>query len=136
MNRKLRELVRTRADDCCEYCRIPQAATPLITFHIEHIIARQHEILDEDDPEKLALACDRCNACKGTNLTFIDEQTGEIVRLFHPREDVWEEHFHHQEGLILGLTSVGRATVRLLMMNAPHRVELRKEWLKEGEELS
>jgi len=39
-------------------------------------------------------------------------------------------------GEIVGLTSTGRATVRLLNMNAPHRVELREEWLEEGGDLS
>lgn len=36
-----------------------------------------------------------------------------------------------REGEILGLTPTGRATVRLLCMNARRRVELREEWLKE-----
>ena len=38
----LKELVRRRAGNACEYCRIPQDATPLISFHIEHIVSRQH----------------------------------------------------------------------------------------------
>ena len=32
---------------------------------------------------------------------------------------------------LVGLTPTGRATVRLLQMNAPRRVELREEWFKE-----
>ena len=126
MDPSLREVVRRRAGDACEYCRIPQAATPLIAFHVEHIVSRQHG--GTDDPTGLALACDRCNAYKGPNLTSIDPDTQTVVALFSPRRDIWTDHFVVRGGEMLGLTPAGRATVRLLNMNAPRRVELRKEW--------
>jgi hypothetical protein len=91
MDAAVRALVRRRAGDRCEYCRLPQAATPLVTFHVEHIVGRQHVVLDDSD--NLALACDRCNAYKGPNLASIDPESGEIVVLFHPRRDAWSEHF-------------------------------------------
>ncbi len=50
-----------------------------------------------------------------------------VVALFSPRRDVWTDHFVVRGVEILGLTPAGRATVRLLNMNAPRRVELRKE---------
>ena len=126
MDARTRELVRRRAGDVCEYCRIPQEATPLIPFHVEHIVSKQHG--GTDDPDDLALACDRCNAYKGPNLTSIDPDTGTVVGLFHPRQDIWSEHFVVRGGHIAGLTPTGRATVRLLNMNASRRVELRNEW--------
>jgi hypothetical protein len=126
MDARTRELVRRRAGDACEYCRIPQEATPLIPFHVEHIVSKQHG--GTDNPDDLALACDRCNAYKGPNLTSIDPDTGTVVALFHPRRDTWSEHFVVRGGHIAGLTSTGRATVRLLNMNASRRVELRSEW--------
>jgi hypothetical protein len=52
------------------------------------------------------------------------------VSLFNPRNDVWSDHFAVRGGRINGLTPKGRATVRLLNMNAPRRVELREAWLK------
>lgn len=52
--------------------------------------------------------------------------------LFNPRRDRWDEHFAYRGGGIVGRTPTGRATVRLLQMNAPRRVELREEWLKEN----
>jgi hypothetical protein len=130
MDAKTREFIRQRAGYACEYCRIPQAATPLISFHIEHVTAKQHG--GTDNPDDLALACDRCNAYKGPNLTTIDQETGDIVALYHPRRDKWAEHFTLRGYVIVGLTAVGRATVRLLNMNSPRRVELRAEWLKEA----
>ena len=126
MDRGLREAVRKRAGDACEYCHMPQEATPLISFHVEHIVSKQHG--GTDDPNELALACDRCNAYKGPNLTSIDPETGTVVPLFHPRRDTWGGHFAVRSGHIVGLTPTGRATVRLLNMNAPRRVELREEW--------
>ncbi len=48
--------------------------------------------------------------------------------LFNPRQDRWEDHFVFASGELAGVTPVGRATVRLLNMNAEHRVELRNEW--------
>lgn len=127
MDEKTRALVRSRAGNRCEYCRLPQHATPFISFHIEHILAKQHTDADQDDPQNLALACDRCNAYKGTNLSSVDPVTGLVVGIFHPRRDAWDEHFVLVTGRIEGLSPAGRATARLLNMNASRRVELREQ---------
>jgi hypothetical protein len=95
-----------------------------------NVVSRQHG--GSDDPNSLALACDRCNAYKGPNLTSIDPDTGTVVALFNPRRDRWDDHFAVEGGHIAGLTATGSATVRLLNMNAPRRVELREAWLREG----
>ncbi|WP_339910880.1 HNH endonuclease [Symmachiella dynata] len=130
MSKRLRELVRRRAGDRCEYCHLPQQATPFVSFHVEHIIAKQHVSAATKDPQYLALSCDRCNAHKGPNLTSIDPDSGQISVLFDPRKHTWDEHFEVCEGIVAGKTGIGRATVRLLNMNAPRRVELRLEWLQ------
>lgn len=129
MNRATRDLVRLRAKDCCEYCLIPQAATRFFTFHIEHIIAKQH-VGDSDDPAGLAFSCNRCNAYKGPNLSSVDSETQKVVPLFNPRRDKWTDHFRIKDGEVIGLTPIGRATARLLKMNAPHRIELRDTWME------
>jgi 5-methylcytosine-specific restriction endonuclease McrA len=107
MNTPTREFVKRRARGRCEYCLVRQAHSDL-SHHIEHIVAKQHG--GSDDGENLALACHRCNFRKGPNLTAIDPETREVVRLFHPRRDGWEEHFFRDEECIAGLTAVGRAT--------------------------
>jgi len=124
LDRRTRDLVRDRAGNACEYCGLHQSATPLINFHLEHILPKQHG--GSDDPAGLALACDRCNAYKGPNLTSIDPDTGAVVPLFNPREDRWDDHSEPREGYVFGMTPVGRATLRLLNMNAPRRVDLRR----------
>jgi hypothetical protein len=132
MDAATREFVRRRALNRCEYCRTPQHATPLIPFHVEHIIATQH--LLDDSPDNLCLACDRCNAYKGPNLSSLDNETSQIVQLFHPRRQNWSEHFRFEGPRIIGTTPTGRATVRLLQMNTSRRIELREHLIDGGEE--
>ena len=72
---------------------------------------------------------------KAPDLTRVAPDTGEIVPLFNPRQDAWNDHFRFDGGQIVGLTLTGQATVRLLNMNAPRRVQLREEWLREGGKL-
>ena len=122
MDRAIREFVRSRALNRCEYCRLPQSAVEG-TFHLEHIVARQH--LGADDEMNLALACDRCNFYKGSNLSAIDPETGAVIQLFHPRQQIWEEHFEMDGASIAGRTPTGRETIRLLNMNVHHRQQLR-----------
>jgi hypothetical protein len=133
MDATTREFVTRRAAHRCEYCHTPQAAAPFIPFHIDHVVAKQH--LTDDTVQNLALACDRCNLFKGSNLASVDPANGIVVLLFHPRNDVWSAHFHFDGATIIGRTPSGRATVRLLEMNAPRRLELREEWLAEGNKL-
>jgi HNH endonuclease len=130
MDAATRELVRRRANNRCEYCQLPQAYSPF-THHIEHIVAKQHG--GSDEANNLALACHRCNLRKGPNLTGMDPATGEIVPLFHPRRDPWSEHFLLQDVRIVGVTPIGRATVHLLSMNDPRRLELRSAVVRRGE---
>ena len=133
MDEAVRQLVRQRARGRCEYCRLPQQALPWARFHVEHIRARQHG--GSDDLENLALACRRCNAQKGPNLAAIDPVTGLLRALFNPRADHWMEHFSLSDHRIVGLTEVGRATVSLLNMNDPDRVQLRAELAALGEDM-
>ena len=123
MDAQLRQTVRARAAYQCEYCRVPQELSEL-RFHIEHIVPRQHGGGDEVD--NLALACPDCNLRKGPNLTGIDPETGALVRLFHPRRDVWSEHFYYEGSAIVGATAVGRTTASLLQMSDPERRRVRE----------
>jgi hypothetical protein len=82
MDARLRQRVRQRAAGRCEYCGVREGLEPL-AFHVEHITARQHE--GKDTEENLALACQHCNLHKGSNLSALDPQTGDLTRLFHPR---------------------------------------------------
>jgi hypothetical protein len=117
-----RAAIAARANYACEYCRLHEEDDGF-SFHVEHIIARKHG--GGDDRENLAFACQFCNLHKGANLSGIDPVRGTIVELFHPRKDAWMDHFAIGQSYIIGLTSKGRATVRVLAMNDPDRIQLR-----------
>ena len=123
MDAILRTAVRERAAQCCEYCHRSQADSPLIAFHIEHIIPRKH--LGSDRSDNLALACPDCNIRKGSDLTGIDPEFGSVTRLFDPRAQNWDEHFVREGLRIVGRTAVGRTTVQVLDLNSPARLRLR-----------
>jgi len=125
MEEALRQLVRQRAGNRCEYSLIPQHALAWSKFHTEHIRARQHGGASE--VTNLALARRFCNLHKGPNLTSIDPESDRLVPLFNPRVDEWIEHFALNELQIVGLTDVGRTTVSLLNMNDPERIQVRAE---------
>jgi HNH endonuclease len=130
MDAALRQLVRARAGNRCEYCHLSQRVVDQ-TLQIEHIIARQHQ--GGEHESNLALACDQCNLHKGPNLSAIDPETGDIVELFHPRKDAWEGHFQWRGAEIAGRTATGRATARLLDMNSWVRVQFRATLMALGQ---
>ena len=124
MNAELRRRIIARAAGRCEYCRLSQDRIPL-AFHVEHIVPRQHG--GQTEPGNLALACGNCNQHKGPNLSGIDPDTGDLCRLFHPRQEEWAVHFRREGSLIFGITSVGRTTVWVLDMNSEFQKERRSK---------
>lgn len=131
MDNALRSMVRHRAGNVCEYCRLPQAASPIVRFHVEHVIARQHG--GQTEPDNLALACSHCNLHKGPNIAGIDPESGQLVPLYHPRKDRWVDSFAWDGTVVVGRTPIGRATVELLAMNTWDRVEVRENLQAVGE---
>ena len=79
--------------------------------------------------ENLALACVLCNRHKGADIAAPDPLTEQIVPLFHPRRDRWNEHFAFDGPLIVPISAAGRATVSLLRLNAAERILERREIL-------
>lgn len=124
MKRAVRNFVRRRAGNRCEYCQLPLELVPAISFHIEHVVPRKHGGLD--DPHNLALACYHCNLFKGPNLSGIDATSGRIVPLFDPRRQSWDRHFRWNGPILVGRTASGRATVRVLAINRAPRVRIRQ----------
>src|SRR5260370_37430259 len=119
----LRAEVRSRAAGRCEYCLVPEKLT-LVPHEVDHIIATKHG--GGIASGNLALCCTLCNKFKGSDLSSIDPESGEMQRLFHPRRDEWHEHFELRDGAIIPLTSTGRVTLRLLQLNRMERVKERR----------
>ncbi len=82
--------------------------------------------------ENLALACCFCNRFKGPNLSGMDPITGQVVRLFNPRQDRWEDHFAWNAALLSGLTATARATIQTLRLNRADAVGVRQLLMREG----
>ena len=72
----LRRVVHERAADRCEYCLVPEALT-LAPHWVDHIVAEKHGGRTEGD--NLALCCALCNRHKGSDLTSIDPESGQIT---------------------------------------------------------
>ena len=118
-----RKLVITRAKNCCEYCRLYQSDA-FQKHQIEHIIALKHG--GSSDLDNLALACTECNFHKGTDLSTMLLPDKELIRLFNPREDVWEEHFYIEECIFYPISKIGEATIKVLKMNDIDLIIFRK----------
>lgn len=120
----LRRLVIQRADNRCEYCRISQIGQ-VATFHIDHIVPVVAG--GETTAENLALACVSCSLRKGARQTLVDSETGEVVSIFNPRQQVWKEHFDWNGVQVIGLTATGRATIQALDLNRSTMLAIRSE---------
>ncbi len=121
--------VRERAQGRCEYCRLPQAAYAL-PFQVDHIIAKQHG--GKAQIGNLGLACPRRDRSKGPNIASVGGRARQLVPLYHPRRDRWADHFRWRGPRLVGLTPVGRATIRVLRIDDPDAVALRRALIAEG----
>jgi hypothetical protein len=124
-------LVADRANHRCEYCHAPELIFNL-AFEVEHIIPLSRQGTDADS--NLALACRSCNLRKGTRISGNDPESNIEVRLFHPRQDKWSDHFlaDIESGNIQGISSIGRVTVHALEMNSQPQIMARKLWIRLG----
>ena len=129
ISRSIRNLVIARAGHHCEYCRVPDYLSAF-DYHIEHIIGIQHG--GPTKPNNLAYCCSPCNWKKGPNISTILELGSALIPLFNPRTENWFDHFDADNGIIKPLSTVGEATIKLLELNQPSKVEEIYEMTIEG----
>lgn len=110
----LRRQVYADFEERCAYCGNPERLMDGI-YQIDHIEPEASGGPTERD--NLCLTCPLCNTFKGARTTGVDPQTGQRMKIFHPRQQKWERHFEWSvDGMtILGRTRSGRATERLLL---------------------
>lgn len=123
------EVIR-RGAGRCEYCHYPEAAAEL-PFHVDHVIAEKHR--GETIAANLAWACFSCNLHKGPNIAGLDPVSEQLTRLFHPRTDVWTDHFEWDGIWLRGRTTVGRTTVAVLDINHEDSLAVREALRAEGQ---
>lgn len=127
ISQEMRQRIRQRAADCCEYCRISQADN-FLPFEVDHIVAEKHSGETTDD--NLCWSCSTCNGYKGSDIASYDTVTRQLTPLFNPRMDRWTEHFKLDGAQIVPLTPVGRVTVAILRLNTPDRLQDRAGLLR------
>lgn len=120
----LRRAVIRRAGSRCEYCRLAQAGQEAV-FHIDHI--EPVTAGGATDLANLALACVSCSLRKGARRSGKDALTGRVAAFFHPRRELWTDHFQWIGHRVIGLSPTGRATVEALRMNRQMAQAIRGE---------
>ena len=120
----VRRQVYERADGRCEYCRLAETDA-FFAHEPDHIISEKHG--GDSTINNLALSCQGCNNYKYVKTLARDPVTKRDAPLFHPRRDVWREHFAWSVDSLqlLGLTPTGRATVAALKLNREGVINLR-----------
>lgn len=131
LSKKLRDLVRQRAHNRCEYCLSHQDYVMGI-LQVDHWLPVSRG--GKDSESNLCLACELCNQHKWAKTSAVDPQTGETCLLFNPRTQAWSEHFHWSKdgSQIIGLSVCGRATVEALQLNNLLATTVRQNWVKAG----
>jgi hypothetical protein len=127
IGKALREQVRQRAEQRCEYCHKPEGISNF-SHSIDHIIALLHD--GSDDAINLAWACFQCNSAKSGNIASYDN--GILTPLFNPRTQAWNDHFQMEGAVIVAKTSIGRVTIKILQMNHPDQLETRERLIRAG----
>lgn len=120
----LRQLVRSKAKQACEYCLIHEDDC-FLPHEVDHVISVKHR--GSTTADNLAWSCFTCNRHKGSDIASNDPADGKLTRIFNPRMDVWTEHFElFPDGNIVPLSAIGRVTEFLLNLNTPERIEVRR----------
>ncbi|MBX3086693.1 MAG: HNH endonuclease [Anaerolineae bacterium] len=125
----LRSHVYDRADGICEYCLMGERYTMKL-HEVDHIYAEKHG--GKTILENLCLSCATCNRFKGSDLCSLDPLTGQISALYHPRRDIWSDHFRLKAFTIEPITPTGRVTVQLLKLNDFSRLAEREALFSVG----
>jgi hypothetical protein len=127
LGRKVRESARFR----CGYCLVSEALIGML-MEFEHLLPILLGGLTIES--NLWLSCRTCNNAKRAQYEALDPVTNQLVLLFNPRLQSWDEHFGWSEDRleIEGRTPTARATVLALRLNDPIRLAARRLWVSVG----
>ena len=131
LSAELRTLLEDVDDGQCVYCQttVDNTGQALTTDHIVPVVEGGATVF-----ANLCRACRHCNEAKHDQTQAIDPITGELVPLYHPRQQNWADHFAwDQAGIhLIGLTAIGRATIVALDMNNALILFARRRWVNAG----
>jgi hypothetical protein len=125
LSQKIRGYIAQRAHFRCEYCQ-SRSDCACESFEAEHILPLSAD--GSNDLANLAFTCRGCNSRKSDRTEAVDPLARQAASLFHPRNDLWMEHFAWDETYlqVVGLSPSGRATVTALQLNRLGIVNLRR----------
>ena len=112
----LRSSIFEQYQSRCAYCQTQQQISG-VRLTVDHIVPES--LGGQTRLDNLCLACWDCNLYKGARIAVFDEATQRAVRLFHPQNQSWHEHFRwSRDGtLLIDRTAVGRVSIMTLRMN-------------------
>jgi len=123
VSEQLRRQVAERAYHVCEYRLIHEDDTLLRLPGGPH---HQPQARGPTEPANLAWASACWNNNKGSDLGTLVGDPPQLVRLFHPRTDRWDQCFHLNGIRIEAAQPAGEATVKLLQLNHDTRLRERE----------
>lgn len=91
---KLAAEIKRQARYRCGYCLSSETLLGMV-LEIEHLIPLAAGGLTRI--ENLWLSCRRCNGFKGAQVAALDPLSAQIIPLFNPRTQIWQEHFQWSE---------------------------------------
>lgn len=122
---KIRRKILEVSKKLCEYCKSPKDfSTDLYSFdHIIPLVLGGKTVFIN-----LAYSCSGCNSFKNQKVVGFDAIDNIEVSLFHPRIQNWSEHFTWNDDftVVIGITTIGRATINTLKLNRPEVINLRR----------
>lgn len=88
--RALYDRVAIQARHRCGYCLTREAVVGM-PMEFDHLVPES--LGGQSEEANLCLACADCNARKADRIAARDVESGQMVRLFNPRRQIWTNHF-------------------------------------------
>ena len=120
---ELERQAKERAYGRCEYCRMDESLQGA-RFHLEHVIPLSRR--GRTHLANLAWACPSCNLRKSDRVEATDPDTGIDAPLFHPRLQVWHEHFVWEDHQVVGLTGTASCNRGCAGLNESRKTHIRQ----------
>lgn len=131
ISESLRLSVVNKFQSRCAYCQTQQQISG-VRLTVDHIIPESLGGVTEES--NLCLACWDCNLYKAARIAIYDKFEQQAIRLFHPQNQLWPDHFEWNDDglLIVEKTVTGRVSISALRMNRLELTSSRKLWVKVG----
>ena len=131
ISESLRLLIVSQFESRCAYCQTQQEISG-VRLTVDHIIPES--LGGSTEAPNLCLACWDCNLYKAARISVYDNASQRTIRLFHPRNQSWFDHFEWSSdgSLMIDKTTTGRVSISSLRLNRVALTVARKLWADVG----